>query len=483
MEQSNLLMPGLKLVRCYRRSDLKDVLENVFENALVMDTKIQTLEQFERDLAFWIEARFISANPLQEETFNQDKVYIQKSGAICDLLGKECKEAMLNHQRTFIKGATGTGKSHAMLFYVLNQRREACHPIFYINNPRSLLIRWVPYVVNEVIYTISGYLKYNLDEIAHEVFNLEGEKNTLGAIKNIFSVILNNLDSGAILKIIQKLEAYFKTKGIYFLIVFDQFTQYQEECQNYQQAQELTERLLSCFSTQIYVMSNLEQTAIPTIDCEIWLGSKFSREEVIRYLQSKLKEVETNLEEEVKTLDLSDENSKKTLDKIEEATEFIPYQLEVITRLILKHPKDSLQEVVETCYSIRSENIKEIHRRWVSKLDIQDQAQLYRFILTLDNSLAKGKASLTSLISKPDSNLIQYDQEAQEWTYISPIAKEAIHRCYIDRFTYLHFISENLSKHTTHIVSLLQDQTTPRRVKEHLLRDLLNMLFGLQNIN
>ena len=481
----------------------KVALESVFKNALEIQEKVPTLEAFAAEPQFEIENCYISANPLQSERFSSPTTYIQKSQAIKALMSEDCGKSLEKSEVSYITGPMGGGKSYALLFYVLMQRKTGSCAVLYINNPASLLQgKWLTYVVNEVVYAISTDLKLDLDAIAQQVFDLkEDDTNYLASIRGIFSDIVDMSDYQGILRIIQKLNTFYRKKEKDFILIFDQHTKYEEMQDQNRVTKDLTEKLLDEFSKKVYGRSTLEPLGTAAKQNEIFLGSSFTCEEATAYLAQKLNLYsviykrlieELGLQEEG-DFDLSEDDyldddktqlkpKESVVSRIEEATEFIPYELEVIARLTNKFPNSTLANLLETYYLERIPALQKIHRKWVSRISNLESTRLNQFIFVLDNSLATDKESLTNLIGEPDPNLIYFDEETKRWSYINRLTKEAVYRFYRETLQFIEFLQQNLYGYMKQIVCLLLSNRTPGRTKNVFLKDLSNTHSELQTI-
>ena len=92
------------------------------------------------------------------------------------------------------------------------------------------------------------------------------------------------------------------------------------------------------------------------------IGSKFSLEEAIEFLNNKLSP-ESSLLRQIQEEIEDDLNDKKMLLKLEEATGFIPYELEVVTRLASTFPDETSEKLLERYYSERIPAFQEAHYR------------------------------------------------------------------------------------------------------------------------
>jgi hypothetical protein len=83
------------------------------------------------------------------------------------------------------------------------------------------------------------------------------------------------------------------------------------------------------------------------------------------------------------------------------------------------------------------------------------------------------------LILEPDQNLIYYDEKTSQWYYINDLVKCAIYQYYRFSIKYTDFISRYLPQYVKDILRVIQNETTPRRTKEDLLKRLIE--YSIQN--
>jgi len=430
------------------------------KNAPQIQANIPLPETLLEEPSFRIENCYISANPLQSERFDEETTYIQASPAIETLISQECQKKLENSPTTYITGPVGMGKSYAILVYVLLHRKER-DAILYINNPIALLQNWSQYVINEVIYTISGDLEVNLERIGREVFGLKPDNEiTYDSIMAIFRDMLEYYDSERILNLIRSLHVFYKNQEKKFLLVFDQFNKYEEESQKHEKWRKCTDDLISSFPRKVFGRSTLEPIATSIKYQEIFLGSNFKFEQAFNYLQNKLSQ-SVLLDHIQLAATSSDQNDMKFFDKIKETTELIPYELEVLRRTASKFPKYSVEELLDEYYSVRIREIQEIHKKWINKLNSVERESLYEFIFTLDNSLA----SEQRMPMTPDASLMYYNDKVKHWCYISRLVKEAVFQYYRNRASFIKYVGGELVKYIKEMVRIMLDNNTPGRTK------------------
>ena len=446
------------------------------ENALQIQDNIPTEGEFQQKKFFWIESRFISANPLQRGRFGEEKVYIQQSETARALLTADWMSNLMNNP-TYVTGPSGMGKSYALLYLILTKRKNNECSILYINSPAFLFEKPEEYLINEIIYAISGDLRSNLDDISSKVFQIEeARENKLQAIQTKLSM-LRKSGINEIIKLIMTIGDYYTDKKA-FMLIFDQYCQYEREFRSFPEAYSLVNKVCACFKIIIYggkfILQSLSSTMCKS---EEKLGMKFDKYEAIMFLYNKLKDViEKQIQNELKENEDEKTVSTRFIQRIEEATEFIPYELQAMTEVILKNTGRSLPEQIDEFYSTRIPIIQEIHRNWMKKLSSPELDRINEVIFALDNSIANGE---NLLFLNPDPNLTYYNEECNQWCYISNLAKEAIYQYHRADSKYIEYVNGNLSKFINTIVSLMKDKKTPSRTKGGLFKRLIELTIRL----
>ena len=318
----------------------------------------------------------ISYNNLQVDRFVGISVYIQASPMLRNFSDQmqeiyDSRVEVLN-----VTGMVGIGKTYAILYEVIKSRWLNKSSVFYINNPKLLVENWTTYVIRELIYLLVYDLKN--ESVAKQVENFFSDEPG----DDIYQKITFYFQKIIGLDCVENIRKFlFDLKKIYmgakraFVLFFDQKTSFDRMVVKKPEAKKWTDDILSSFDLIVYGMSTLEAPGTST-SRTIYLESKFDLNQTKVYLENRILEV-TRKMLEIEFPKLSEDQKELTPENYEshgkfcalcDATDFVPLELEMLTRMLNALPMESepaatFENVLKDFSAKRSSYFKDLNAR------------------------------------------------------------------------------------------------------------------------
>ncbi len=309
----------------------------------------------------------ISYNQLQIDRFSESSVYIQASSALRAFSDQmqsiyEAKTSVVT-----VTGMIGIGKTYAILYEVLKCRWLNKASVFYINNPALLIENWTTYVIRELIYLLAYDLQ-NKDVApqVEKIFSNEPGDNIYQKVTFYFQRISGLTCVKDIQNFLFQLKKVYRESKRAFILFFDQKTSYDRLLITKPEVKIWTDSLLFFFDLTVYGMSSLKVGGTSNFKT-LYLESKFDLQQTREYLKNKILEVRrSSLQIEYPEFstgqnELTSEDYEKygKFFAICDATDLVPLELEVLTRMLNNPPvKDeavSFEIILQMFYSQKSE--------------------------------------------------------------------------------------------------------------------------------